>query len=65
MSKRTPAEEVAVFKKRCEDLFKTEARCPLCKKVRRDLDPNAPQTPCFAHMRIRQTMALSGMKTWR
>lgn len=30
MSKRTPAEEVAAFKKRVHELFEKEARCPAC-----------------------------------
>ena len=78
MNRRAGTEEVAAFKRRCEDLFEKEARCPACRKARRENpmisdelkarmdDPSVSgqMPPCYAHQRVRLDMSISGMKTW-
>jgi hypothetical protein len=62
--KRTSDEEVAVFKKRCEELFEKEARCPDCQKAKLE-DKGTPRPGvCRAHQRVRANMAFDG-PNWR
>lgn len=62
--RRTPAQEMAAWKRRIAVILTREAKCPACANAAREAEGTTLPKICGPHKRIRRDAACEGMKKW-